>query len=162
MSKSRDIACCRDIVWINRRWNFRNTWCNAIWSAFAGLASSFITPSSNIFWFVGENFANNGNTFGLRLDTSHPLAFFDLLGNARSPRQIRRQLVDSHNVQQKFGCLLNLKAGIKDVRSPDTRLSLACLSLARLRLNNGAKLWVSFNLCFKTNNFYGTYWRIIS
>ena len=49
----------------------------------------------------------------------------------------------------------------KDVRSPDARLSLAHLSLARLRLNDGAKLWVSFKLCFKTNDFYGKYWRIL-
>ena len=29
------------------------------------------------------------------------------------------------------------------------------LGFARLRLNDGAKLWVSFKLCFKTNDFYG-------
>ena len=57
--------------------------------------------------------------------------------------------------------VLTLKKNQKDVRSPDARLSLVRLSLARLRLNDGAKLWVSFKLCFKTNDFYGTYWRII-
>ena len=46
---------------------------------------------------------------------------------------------------------------IKDGGSPDARLRLACLSLARLRLNDRAKLWVSFKLCFKTNHFYHTY-----
>ena len=47
----------------------------------------------------------------------------------------------------------------KDGGSPDARLRLARLGLARLRLNDGAKLWVSFKLCFKTNIFYRTYWR---
>ena len=47
----------------------------------------------------------------------------------------------------------------KDGGSPDARLRLASLGLARLRLNDGAKLWVSFKLCYKTNNFYHTYWR---
>ena len=36
-------------------------------------------------------------------------------------------------------------------------LGFARLTLARLGLNDGAKLWVSFKLCFKTNDFYGTY-----
>ena len=45
---------------------------------------------------------------------------------------------------------------MKDGGSPDARFRLA-----RLRLNDGAKLWVSFKLCFKTNNFYCTYWRNI-
>ena len=40
----------------------------------------------------------------------------------------------------------------KDEESPDARFRLA-----RLRLNDGAKLWVAFKLCFKTNNFYRTY-----
>ena len=47
----------------------------------------------------------------------------------------------------------------EDGGSPDARLRFARLLLARLRLNDGAKLWVSFKLCFKTNNFYCTYWR---
>ena len=37
----------------------------------------------------------------------------------------------------------------------------ARLKLARLGLNDGAKLWVSFKLNFKTNDFYSTYWRIV-
>ena len=41
---------------------------------------------------------------------------------------------------------------LKDGGSPDARLRVAHLRIARLRLNNGAKLWVSFKLCFKTNN----------
>ena len=41
----------------------------------------------------------------------------------------------------------------KDGGSPDARLRLARLRLERLRLNDGAKLWDSFNLCFKTNDF---------
>ena len=53
------------------------------------------------------------------------------------------------------GNLLNI---VKDGGSPDARLRLARLGLARLRLNDGAKLWVSFKLCFKTNNLYRTYW----
>ena len=40
----------------------------------------------------------------------------------------------------------------KDGGSPDARLRLARLGAARLRLNDGAKLWVTFKLCFKTNN----------
>ena len=35
-------------------------------------------------------------------------------------------------------------------------LGFARLTLARLGLNDGAKLWVSFKLCFKTNDFYST------
>ena len=38
---------------------------------------------------------------------------------------------------------------IEDGGSPDARLRFARLTLARLRLNDGAKLWVSFKLCFK-------------
>ena len=49
----------------------------------------------------------------------------------------------------------------KDGGSPDARLRLARHVLVRLRLNDGAKLWVSFKLCFKTNDFYRTYWRNI-
>ena len=45
---------------------------------------------------------------------------------------------------------------IQDGGSPDARLRLACL-----RLNDGEKLWVSFKRCFKTNNFYGTYQKIL-
>ena len=41
--------------------------------------------------------------------------------------------------------------------SPDAHLRLAPLRLARLRLNDGAKLWVSFKLCFKTNPIAVTY-----
>ena len=41
----------------------------------------------------------------------------------------------------------------KGVGSPAARLWFARLTLARLRLNDGAKLWVSFKLCFKTNDF---------
>ena len=40
-------------------------------------------------------------------------------------------------------------------------LGFARLTLARLGLNDGAKLWVSFKLDFKTKYFYSTYWRII-
>ena len=46
----------------------------------------------------------------------------------------------------------NLKNRHKDGGSPDARLRLALLRSARLRLNDGAKLWVSFKLCFKTND----------
>ena len=49
----------------------------------------------------------------------------------------------------------------KDGGSPDARLRFACLTLARLRLNDGAKVWVSFKLCFKTNDFYCTSARAI-
>ena len=35
---------------------------------------------------------------------------------------------------------------IKDGGSPDARLRLARLGLARLRLNDGVRLWISFKL----------------
>ena len=41
----------------------------------------------------------------------------------------------------------------KDGGSPAACLRFARLTLTRLGLNDGAKLWVSFKLCFKTNYF---------
>ena len=45
----------------------------------------------------------------------------------------------------------------EDGGSPAARLWFARFTLARLGLNDGAKLWVSFKLCFKTNDFYSTH-----
>jgi hypothetical protein len=44
---------------------------------------------------------------------------------------------------------------MKKMAGPQPRvLGFARLMLARLGLNDGAKLWVSFKLYFKTNDFY--------
>jgi hypothetical protein len=41
--------------------------------------------------------------------------------------------------------------GIIRCRGPHSRVLGKCV--ARLRLNDGAKLWISFKHCFKTNDF---------
>ena len=55
-------------------------------------------------------------------------------------------LVESQKLHQIFFWSFSNKDG----GSPDARLRFARLMLARLRLNDGAKLWISFKLCFKT------------
>ena len=47
---------------------------------------------------------------------------------------------------------LPLENMIKDGRSPDARLRFARLTLARLRLNDGAKLWVFLQTLLQNNS----------
>ena len=48
----------------------------------------------------------------------------------------------------------------KDSGSPAARLRFARLSLARLGLNDGAKLWASYKLCFKIFNCPNSYYML--
>ena len=61
-----------------------------------------------------------------------------------------------HNLSspnQKIG-KISIMENFERLRSPAARLRFARLTLVRLGLNDGVKLWVSFKLCFKTNDFY--------
>ena len=57
-------------------------------------------------------------------------------------------------------CVEQVSTCLQDGGSPDARLRFARLTLARLRLNDGAKLWDSFKLCFKTNDFLSKWGNI--
>ena len=85
------------------------------------------------------------------------MLFLDILllaGGSGADRNV--ELMQISPKQTKV-CTSQIVHSIIEEGFPAARLRFARLTLARLGLNDGAKLWVSFKLCFKTNDFYGTY-----
>ena len=77
--------------------------------------------------------------------------------NAVTKKKINNEKLSFyHNLSspnQKIG-KISIMENFERLRSPAARLRFARLTLVRLGLNDGVKLWVSFKLCFKTNDFY--------
>ena len=68
----------------------------------------------------------------------------------------------SQNPKDAAALSVCVQCTLKDGGSPAARLRFAHLTLAHLGSNDGAKLWVSFKLCFKTNDFGQTRAVVIS